>query len=84
MTVPLRYRAVIEGTIFAKPTQLFGGNADELVKLLRPKLEEETGYSPNAVLVVYRMEEVEVKMVQLELEEADGMKKWVVKGAISG
>lgn len=74
MTTSLRYRAMITNTIYAKPTQLFGGDADELVKVLKPKLEQETKHSPNAELVVYRLEEVEVRRVRVVVGE-DGEKR---------
>lgn len=55
-----QYRAVIEGTIYAKPTQLFGQSAAGLVKVLLPELQRQSGHSPEAELVVYEVREVEV------------------------
>ena len=56
-----QYRAVIEVNDYVKPTQLFGQNVEQLIKVLLPELERQSKSWPDAELVVYRVTEVEVE-----------------------
>lgn len=74
MTVPLRYRAVIEGVDTDRPTQIFGANPNRLVELLTPELRNWAKHCPTAEVVVYEANEVEVRRVRVVVDE-DGEKR---------
>lgn len=74
MTVPLRYRAVIEGVNTDRPTQIFGANPNRLVELLTPELRNWAKHNPTAEVVVYETNEVEVRRVKVVMGK-DGEKR---------